>query len=87
MSPKRIPEIFEFPAVLPRTSPQQRTMADTNSDAAVVAVPETWHVNPYQEKFNPLTKAGQAIFETNASLQQRKIPGEFVAYYEQNLHR
>ena len=62
-------------------------MADPNAAASVVAVPETWHVNPYHEKFNPLTKAGQAIFETNASLQQRKIPGEFVAYYEQNIHR
>ena len=29
----------------------------------VVAVPETWHVNPYHGKFNPSTKAGQAIFE------------------------
>ena len=38
----RIPENFEFPAVLPRTSQQQRTMADPNVAAAVVAVPETW---------------------------------------------
>ena len=48
-----IPEIFEFPAVLTKTSRQQRTMADTNTAAAVVAVPETWHVNPYHGKFNP----------------------------------
>ena len=58
-----IPENFEFPAVLPRTSQQQRTMADPNAAAAVVAVPETWHVNPYHGNFNPSTKAGQAIFE------------------------
>ena len=38
-------------------------MADPNTTAAAVAVPETWHVNPYQGKFNPSTKAGQAIFE------------------------
>ena len=31
--------------------------------AAAAAVPETWHVNPYHGKFNPSTKAGQAIFE------------------------
>ena len=59
----RIPENFEFPAVLPRTSRQQLTMADPNAAAAVVAVPETWHVNPYHGKFNPSTKAGQAILE------------------------
>ena len=29
----------------------------------MVAVPETWHVNPYHGKSNPSTKAGQAIFE------------------------
>ena len=39
-------------------------MADpANAAAAAVAVPETWHVNPYNGKFNPSTKAGQAIFE------------------------
>ena len=38
-------------------------MADPNAVAVVVAVPETWHVNPYHGKFNPSTKAGQAIFE------------------------
>ena len=38
-------------------------MADPNAAAAVVAVPETWHVNNYHGKFNPSTKAGQAIFE------------------------
>ena len=39
-------------------------MADTViAAAAVAAVPETWHVNPYHGKFNPSTKAGQAIFE------------------------
>ena len=38
-------------------------MADTNAAAVVVAVPETWYVNPYHGKFNPSTKAGQAIFE------------------------
>ena len=58
----RIPENFEFPAVLPRTIQQQRTMADPNAAAAVVAVPETWHVNPYHGKFNPSTKAVQASF-------------------------
>ena len=59
----QIPENFAFPEVLPRTRRQQRTMADPNAAAAVVAVPETWHVNPYHGKFNPSTKAGQAIFE------------------------
>ena len=34
----QIPEIFEFPEVLPRTRRQQRTMADPNSVAADVAV-------------------------------------------------
>ena len=70
-------------------------MADPNAAAFVVAVPETWHVNPYHGKFNPSTKAGQRFMKrkprvclrTNASLQQRKIPREFVAYYKQNLHR
>ena len=38
-------------------------MADPNAAAVVIAVPETWHVNPYRGKFNPSTKAGQAIFE------------------------
>ena len=38
-------------------------MADPNAAAAVVAVPESWHVNPYHGKFNPSNKAGQAIFE------------------------
>ena len=59
----QIPEIFEFPEVLPRTCQQQRTMADPNAAAAVVAVTETWHINTYNGKFNPSTKAGQAIFE------------------------
>ena len=59
----QIPEIFEFPEVLPRTHQQQQTMADPNEATVVVAVPETWHVNPYHGKFNPSTKAGQAIFE------------------------
>ena len=59
----RIPDNFEFPSVLPRTSRQQLTMADPNAAAAVVAVPETWHVNPYHGKINPSTKAGQAVFE------------------------
>ena len=31
--------------------------------AAAAAVPEAWHVIPYHGKFNPSTKAGQAIFE------------------------
>ena len=31
--------------------------------AAAAAVPETWNFNPYHGKFNPSTKAGQAIFE------------------------
>ena len=59
----QIPENFEFPEVLPRTRRQQRTIPDPNADAVSVAVPETWHVNPYHGKFNPSTKAGQAIFE------------------------
>ena len=58
-----IQENFEFPEVLPRTSRQQRTMADPNAATAVVAVTETWHINTYHGKFNPSTKAGQAIFE------------------------
>ena len=58
----QIPENFEFPEVLPRTRRQQRTMAYPNAAAVVVAVPETWHVNTYHGKFNPSTKAGQAIF-------------------------
>ena len=70
-------------------------MAYPNASAAAVAVPETWHVNPYHEKFNPSTKSGQAILkrkpkvclQTSASLQQRNIPKEFVAYYKQNYHR
>ena len=88
----QIPENLEFTEVLPITRGQQRTMADTNAAAADVAVPETWHINPYHGKFNPSNKAGQAIktracLRTSASLQQRKIPREFVAYYKQNLHR
>ena len=59
----QIPEIFEFPEFLPRTRRQQRTMADPNAVAAVVAVTKTWRVNPYHGKFNPSTKAGQVIFE------------------------
>ena len=59
----QIPENFEFPELLPRTRRQQRTMADPNAAAAVVAVRETSHVNPYHGKFNASTKAGQAIFE------------------------
>ena len=35
----QIPEHFEFPEVLLRTRRQQRTMADPNAAAAVVAVP------------------------------------------------
>ena len=38
-------------------------MSDPNAAAVVVAVTETWHVNPCHGKFNPSTKAGQAIFE------------------------
>ena len=48
----QIPENFEFPEVLPRTLRQQQIMADPNAAAVVVAVPETWHVNPYHQKFN-----------------------------------
>ena len=59
----QIPEIFEFPEVLARTCRQQRIMADPNAAAAAVYVPEPWHVNPYNGKCNPSTKAGQAIFE------------------------
>ena len=51
----QIPENFEFPEVLPRTSRQQQTMADPNAAAVVVAVSETWHVNTYHGKFNPST--------------------------------
>ena len=58
-----IPENFEFPEVLPITRRQQQKMTDPNAAAFAVAVPETWHVNPYHGKFNPSTKAGQAIFE------------------------
>ena len=35
----QIPEIFEFPEVLPRTRQQQQTMADPNASAVAVAVP------------------------------------------------
>ena len=59
----QIPEIFVFPEGLPRTRRQQRTMADPNAAAVVLDVPETWHLNPYHGKFDPSTKAGQAIFE------------------------
>ena len=59
----QIPENFEFPEVLPRTRRHQRTMSDPNAAAAVVAVTEIWHVDPYHRKFNPSTKPGQAIFE------------------------
>ena len=46
----QIPENFEFPEFVPRTRRQQLTMADTNAASAVVAVPETWHVNTYHKK-------------------------------------
>ena len=59
----QIPENCEFPEVLPRTRRQQQTMADPNVAAVVVGVPETWHVNTYDGKFNPSTKSGQAIFK------------------------
>ena len=59
----QIPKTFEFPEVLPRTCRKQQIMADPNADAASLAVPKTWHVNPYHGKFNPSTKADQAIFE------------------------
>ena len=59
----QIPEIFEFPEVLPRTRQQKQIMANPNAAAAAVAVPETWHVNPYHRKFNPSTKTGKEIFE------------------------
>ena len=60
----QIPENFEFPEVLPITRRQHQTMANlVISAAASVDVPETWHVNTYHDKFNPSTKAGQAIFE------------------------
>ena len=61
-------------------------MADTNLAAAVVAVPETWHVNPYHGKFNPSTKSGQAIFEKKT----KGLPADerFTATkkYSQGLH-
>ena len=59
----QIPESFELQEVLPRTHQQQQKMDDPNAAAAAVAVPETWHVNTYHRKYNPSTKAGQAIFE------------------------
>ena len=59
----QIPENFEFPEVLPITRRQQQKMTDPNAAAFAVAVPETWHVNPYHGKFNPSTKADQAILE------------------------
>ena len=59
----QIPEHFEFSEILPRTRQQQRTMDDPYAAAVVVAVPKTWHVNPYYGKFNPSNKAGQVIFE------------------------
>ena len=59
----QIPENFEFPEVLPRTRRQERKIADTNAAPADIAVPETWHINPYRGKLNHSTKAGQAIFE------------------------
>ena len=70
-------------------------MADPNAYAVVVAVPETWHVNPYHRKFNPSTKVGQVIFEKKSKglpgderfNAQRNIPSKFVAYYKRNLHR
>ena len=91
----QIPENFEFPEVLPRTCRKQQTMADPNVVAAIVAVPETLHVNPYHGKFNPqlkqvkrfLKRKPRVCLGTSASLQQRKIPREFVAYYKQNIHR
>ena len=55
-----LPENFEFPDAHPRTRRQERTIADPN---AVVAVPETWNINPYHGKFNPSPKTGQQIFE------------------------
>ena len=59
--------------------------------AAAAAFPETWHINPYHGKFNPSNKAGQAIktracLRTSASLQQRNISREFVAYCKRNFH-
>ena len=33
------------------------------SSTAAAAVPETWNANLYHRKFNPSTKAGQAVFE------------------------
>ena len=49
----QVPEIFEFPEVLPRTLQQQLTMAYRNAVAAAVTVSETGHLNPYHRKFNP----------------------------------
>ena len=47
-------------------------MADHNAVAVAVAVPKTWHVNPYHGKFNPSTKVGQAIFEKKT----KGLPGD-----------
>ena len=68
----QIPKKFEFPEVLPRTRQHQPTIADTNAAAAVLAVPERWHVNPYHGKFNSSTKTGQAIFEKKT----KGLPGD-----------
>ena len=61
---------------------------------AVVAVPETWNINPYHGKFNPSTKTGQQIFEkktkglprTIVSPHQKWIRRRFVAFFKHDLH-
>ena len=62
-------------------------MLDPNAATAVVAVPETWHVNPFHGKSNPSTKAGQAIFEKKT----KGLPADkrFTATKEdsQGIHR
>ena len=90
----QIPENFEFPEVLPRTRRQQRTMADPNVAAVVVAIQETWHVNPYNGNFNPSTKPGQEIFEKKTKglpaderfTATKKDSQEIFSYFKHNLH-
>ena len=83
----QIPENFEIPEVLPRTRQQKRTMADPNAAAAAAAVPETWHVNNYHGKFNPSTKAGQAIFEKKTNFLPADEHFTVTKKYSQGIRR
>ena len=62
-------------------------MADPNVAAAVLAVPETWHVNPYHGKFNPSTKAGQAIFEKKTNVLPEDEHFTATKKYSQGIRR